>query len=211
MEKQIKSRKRVRDHGEVYTSEREINAMLDLVKDESYRVDARFLEPACGNGNFIIKILERKLETVDKAFSGEKWKLWALIGVANIYGIEYLEDNLAECHNRVMKTLSSRYASACPGDDDAGFLQSIEYIVTHNIVWGDTLRMKTPDGISNIVFPEWTHIGNGMILRRDFDFSPFAMPEKKSKKKIEEANPEPILVKEYEPVFFSDISKVSTI
>ena len=64
---QIKSRKRVADHGEVFTGEREVNAMLDLVKSETERIESRFLEPACGDGNFLAEILRRKLEAVKKA------------------------------------------------------------------------------------------------------------------------------------------------
>ena len=63
---QIKSKERVADHGEVFTNEREVNAMLDLVKDESFNVESTFLEPACGDGNFLIAILDRKLRKVEE-------------------------------------------------------------------------------------------------------------------------------------------------
>ena len=61
-ERQVKSRARVADHGEVFTADREVNAMLDLVKQDTERVDSRFLEPACGDGNFLAEILRRKLQ-----------------------------------------------------------------------------------------------------------------------------------------------------
>ena len=66
MARQVKSKQRVTDHGEVFTADREVNAMLDLVKQETERVDSRFLEPACGDGNFLAEILHRKLEAAKK-------------------------------------------------------------------------------------------------------------------------------------------------
>ena len=78
MEKQVKSKQRVADHGEVFTAEREVNAMLDLVKQETERIDSRFLEPACGDGNFLSEILRRKLAVVKRSYG--KW-LRSMLGL----------------------------------------------------------------------------------------------------------------------------------
>ena len=98
-DKQVKSKKRVSDHGEVFTNEREVNAMLDLVKHETERIDSRFLEPACGNGNFLAEVLKRKLKIVDERYNTNQsdWERYAVIAVSSIYGVEILEDNAQEC------------------------------------------------------------------------------------------------------------------
>ena len=121
---QIKSRQRVADHGEVFTNPREVNAMLDLVRDESFRLDSRFLEPACGDGNFLIEILRRKLSLLSRvggvrstsvAFSQPEWEFKSLIAVGSCYGIELLEDNAEACRERLEKEVISNRPS-CPGD-----------------------------------------------------------------------------------------------
>ena len=86
MTKQIKSKQRVADHGEVFTREQEVNAMLDLVKDETLRIESRFLEPACGDGNFLIQILKRKLEIVEKNYrtSQREYEFYAVLAVCSI-------------------------------------------------------------------------------------------------------------------------------
>ena len=102
---QVKSKKRVADHGEVFTSEREVNAMLDLVKNETERIDSRFLEPACGNGNFLAEILNRKLNVVDLRYikNQKEWEKYAIIGITSIYGVDIMEDNTIECRARLLK------------------------------------------------------------------------------------------------------------
>lgn len=105
MVKQVKSKERVANHGEVFTAEREVNAMLDLVKEETERIDSRFLEPACGDGNFLVKILERKLTAVKskyKKFPAD-FEKYSLLAVTSIYGIDILKDNVKNCQNRLYK------------------------------------------------------------------------------------------------------------
>src|SRR3954449_13612217 len=96
---QIRSRQRVADHGEVFTPDWLVEDMLDLVKDESERIDARFLEPACGSGNFLVPVLTRKLTTVHARYGKSDFERrhQALLGLMSIYGIELLDDNVAEC------------------------------------------------------------------------------------------------------------------
>lgn len=102
---QIKSKKRVADHGEVFTSEREVNAMLDLVKPETERIDSRFLEPACGNGNFLAEVLRRKLAVVKERYAKSQieFERYAVLAISSIYGVDILEDNAVECRNRLFK------------------------------------------------------------------------------------------------------------
>ena len=99
---QIKSKDRVANHGEVFTNIREVNAMLDLVKDETHRIDSRFLEPACGTGNFLIEVLRRKLEVVESRYKKSKieFERYSILALSSIYGIDILEDNLKECKTR---------------------------------------------------------------------------------------------------------------
>ena len=171
---QVKSKKRVADHGEVFTNPREVNAMLDLVKDETLRIDSRFLEPACGDGNFLIEILRRKMSVVGQRYAGTEWKKYALQAVASIYGIELLPDNAEQCRQRLYDFVvatchgtseETRHGTSLQDDE---FLQNIHYLLQHNIVQGDALTYTAADG-KPIVFSEWTFVGD-KVQRRDFQF-----------------------------------------
>jgi type I restriction-modification system DNA methylase subunit len=110
---QVKSKKRVTDHGEVFTSEREVNAMLDLVKQETERIDSRFLEPACGTGNFLVEILRRKLKILENRYkkSQLEFERYTVIAISSIYGVDILEDNVVECRNRLFEIFDEKYTS----------------------------------------------------------------------------------------------------
>ena len=164
---QIKSRQRVAQHGEVFTNPREVNAMLDLVRDESFRLDSRFLEPACGDGNFLIEILRRKLSLLKDIKSLTEWEFQSLIAVGSCYGIELLEDNAEACRLRlfteVRKQVGKKYCTQ-------GYEESLRYMLRKNIVCGDALTYRTADG-KPITFCEWTPIAGSMqFSRRDFQF-----------------------------------------
>ena len=164
---QIKSRQRVAQHGEVFTNPREVNAMLDLVRDESFRLDSRFLEPACGDGNFLIEILRRKLSLLKDIKSPPEWEFQSLIAVGSCYGIELLEDNAEACRLRlfteVRKQVGKKYCTQ-------GYEESLRYMLRKNIVCGDALTYRTADG-KPITFCEWTPIAGSMqFSRRDFQF-----------------------------------------
>ena len=164
---QIKSRQRVAQHGEVFTNPREVNAMLDLVRDESYRLDSRFLEPACGDGNFLIEILRRKLSLLKDIKSPTEWEFQSLIAVGSCYGIELLEDNAEACRERLFAEVMGRIAKkGCTG----GYEESLHYLLKKNIVCGDALTYRTAEG-KPITFCEWTPIAGSMqFSRRDFQF-----------------------------------------
>ena len=164
---QIKSRQRVADHGEVFTNPREVNAMLDLVRDESFRLDSRFLEPACGDGNFLIEILRRKLSLLSSVKSQTEWEFKSLIAVGSCYGIELLEDNAEACRERLFTEVVGRMGRM---GDLGDYRKSLRYMLKKNIVCGDALTYRTADN-RPITFCEWTPIAGCMqFSRRDFQF-----------------------------------------
>ena len=166
---QIKSRQRVADHGEVFTNPREVNAMLDLVRDESYRLDSRFLEPACGDGNFLIEILHRKLSLLKDIKSPTEWEFQSLIAVGSCYGIELLEDNAEACRERLFVGTQTARPHFKSSESD-NYIKSLRYMLHKNIVCGDALTYRTADG-RPITFCEWTPIAGSMqFSRRDFQF-----------------------------------------
>ena len=163
----IKSRKRVADHGEVFTPAWMVDAMLDLVKDESERIDSRFLEPACGSGNFLVRVLQRKLAAVELKYGKSDFERrhYALLALMCIYGIELLADNIVECRANVLEILSD-YLKIDESDD---LYQAAFYILSRNLVHGDALTMRGSDG-QPITFAEWGYLGKGKFQRRDFRF-----------------------------------------
>lgn len=170
MSKQVKSKQRVKDFGEVYTNEREVNAMLDLVKDEVNRIDSRFLEPSAGNGNFLIKILERKIETVYHNYKNSQsdYERYSFMAISSIYAIDILEDNIKECRTRLFNYLKEQYESLYKENYSYEFLDSIKYILEKNIIWGNTLTgLKMSNPTEQIIFSEWTMFDD-CIKRKDF-------------------------------------------
>lgn len=168
---QVKSKERVSDHGEVFTSEREVNAMLDLVKEESERIDSRFLEPACGTGNFLIKILQRKLKVVESRYSANQkdYERYAFLAISSIYGVELLEDNVKECRLRLFNEFERIYVNEFKRKADKEYLKVIYFLINKNILHGDALTMKTGNE-KPIIFPEWSLVSGDMVKRRDFRF-----------------------------------------
>ena len=173
MEKHVVSKKRVADHGEVYTRKREVDAMLDLVKQETERIDSWFLEPACGSGNFMVEVLERKLRVVEARYrkSQLEYERNAVLAVSSIYGIELLEDNVHDCRSRLFYIFDEQYASLFQKKTKKGYRQVIKYILSKNIIQGDALTLKTVgDNLRPIVFSEWSFVRGSMVKRRDFVF-----------------------------------------
>lgn len=161
----FRSRQRVAGHGEVFTPPWMVEAMLDLVKDESERIDSRFLEPACGSGNFLVEVLRRKLAAVERKFgrSGFERRQYALLALMCIYGIELLEDNIAECRANLLGILAE-YLNLEESDD---LYRGAVYVLSQNLVHGDALTIRTHDG-EPITFAEWGYLGKGRFQRRDF-------------------------------------------
>lgn len=161
----IKSRIRVSDHGEVFTPPWMVEAMLDLVKGETQRIDSRFLEPACGSGNFLVRILQRKLAAVELKFGKSDFEKrhYALLAVMCTYGIELLEDNIAECRANMLEIL----ADYLKLDESDQLYRAAFYVLSQNLVHGDALKMRTSDD-QPITFAEWGYLGKGKFQRRDF-------------------------------------------
>lgn len=170
--KQVKTKKRVADHGEVFTNDREVNAMLDLVKQETERIDSRFLEPACGNGNFLAEVLKRKLEVVERRYrkSQMEWERNALMAISSIYGVDILEDNTLECQERLLGIFSKIYVDSFGSNAKMELLKSIKFILNRNILWGNALDFTNPVTKKPIVFSEWSMINENMLKRRDYVF-----------------------------------------
>src|SRR5713226_10422166 len=164
---QIKSKKRVADHGEVFTPLWMVEAMLNLVKDETERIDSRFLEPACGSGNFLVRILQRKLAAVELKFAKSDFEKrhYSLLALMCTYGIELLADNIAECRANMLEILAD-YLNL---EESADLYRAAAYVLSQNLVHGDALTMRTSDG-QPITFAEWGYLGKGQFQRRDFRF-----------------------------------------
>jgi hypothetical protein len=174
MKSEVISKKRVADYGEVLTGKREVNAMLDLVKEQTERIDSRFLEPACGNGNFLTVILERKLAVVEKRYrkSQLEFERNAFLAVSSLYGIDILSDNVSQCRERLYDVFDRDYYTRLfKKRAKEKCRDAVRFVLGRNIVWGDALTLKTvganPD---HIVFSEWSPVKRSMIKRRDFTF-----------------------------------------
>jgi hypothetical protein len=168
-ERQVKSKRRVAEHGEVFTAEKEVKAMCDLVKTETERIESRFLEPACGNGNFLAEVLSRKL-TVVKARYGKSpfdYERYSVLAMTSIYGVDILEDNVQECRERLYLIWEREYDANVKKQADDQCRRAVHYILEKNILCGDALTMERSDG-SPIIFAEWSLVTGNQIKRRDF-------------------------------------------
>ncbi len=163
----VRSKQRVADHGEVFTPAWLVETMLDLVKDETERIDSRFLEPACGSGNFLVKVLQRKLAAVEAKYGKSDFERthYALLGLMCTYGIELLADNVAECRANLLEI----FADYLRLDESDDAYRVASYALSQNVVHGDALTMRTHDDQA-ITFAEWGYLGKGRFQRRDFRF-----------------------------------------
>ncbi len=161
----FKSKQRVADHGEVFTPPWMVEAMLDLVKGETERIDSRFLEPACGSGNFLVRILQRKLAAVELKLGKSDFERrhYALLALMCTYGVELLEDNITECRANLL-AIFAEYLNLDPSDD---LYRAAFYVLSQNLVHGDARTMRTHDALP-IIFAEWGYLGKGRFQRRDF-------------------------------------------
>ena len=175
--KQIKSRKRVVDHGEVFTNEREVKAMCDLVNDETQRIDSRFLEPACGDGNFLAEILDRKLAVVKKKYrrSVMDFEKNSLLAVSSLYGVDIMMDNVIVCRERLFKIWDKQYKAVCKKECSEDMRDSIRFILSKNIVCGNALTLHEVDENGNdtedpILFSEWGFVTGPQLSRSEYTF-----------------------------------------
>ena len=167
--RQVKSKQRVADHGEVFTAEREVKAMCDLVKPETERIDSRFLEPACGEGAFLTEILRRKLAVVKRQYgkSPADYEKYSVIAITSLYGVDILEDNAEICRQKLFEIWDAEYTATAKSQASDQCRSVVKFILRKNILCGDALTMEQSDG-SPIVFAEWSLITGNLIKRRDF-------------------------------------------
>jgi len=202
MTRQVKSKQRVTDHGEVFTAEREVNAMLDLVKQETERIDSRFLEPACGDGNFLAEILRRKLAVVKKKYgkSPIDYEKNAVLAATSIYGVDILQDNVDACRRRMFEIWDKEYQAVLKKDVNEDCREAVRFIFSRNIVCGNALSLKRVDANGNdtdepIVFSEWAFVTGFNLQRSDYTFDRLLEGDEKvkdlfaKKKKASKAEP----------------------
>lgn len=223
----VRTKERVANHGEVLTGHREVNAMLDLVKQETERIDSRFLEPACGDGNFLMLILERKLTIVEKRYGKSQldFERYAVLAVSSIYGIDILPDNVRDCRRRLFEIFDANYRSLFKTTAKDKCREAVRFILERNIIWGDALTLRTVgEKPSHIVFSEWSPVNGSMLKRRDFTFSELLRHEEAMQAPLfpgmENENQLPLFsdlgehvfiptpVREYPPVHFMEIARV---
>ena len=179
MREQVKSKQRVADHGEVFTAEREVKAMCDLVKQETERIDSRFLEPACGDGNFLAEILRRKLAVVKRDYAPRRgschdYELNAVKAVMSLYGVELLYDNVTACRARLFRIFDEEYTAVCKKNASDDVRAVVRYVLEQNILHGDALALVQVDLTgaptdTPIIFAEWTFpMNDTKVKRRDF-------------------------------------------
>ncbi|MEI8343987.1 MAG: DNA methyltransferase [Candidatus Moraniibacteriota bacterium] len=183
MTSQVVSKKRIADHGEVFTAEREVNAMLDLVKHETERIESRFLEPACGTGNFLVPILEKKLNLIKKKYAKSQleFERHAIIAIGSLYGVDILEDNVQTCRERLGAIFQEMYKALYKKKCKEACLETVKFVLHKNIIWGDALSLKTVGkNQTEIIFSEWAPAMGSLIKRRDYAFSEI-IPKDKQK------------------------------
>ncbi len=172
---QIKSKERVRDQGEVFTNEREVKAMCGLVEQECNRIDSRFLEPACGDGNFLTEILERKLARCTQLYKRNPYDFerYSVLAVSSLYGVDIMQDNAEECRQRLYGIWNSEYEKVCKKNCNEETRKAIRFILLHNILCGNALTLMRVDDNQEdtdvpIIFPEWSLLQGTKLKRRDF-------------------------------------------
>jgi hypothetical protein len=161
----IRSKKRVADHGEVFTPSWLVEKMLDLVQGETERIDSRFLEPACGSGNFLVPILQRKLAAVELKYSRVAFEKrhYALLALTSLYGIELLADNIAECRANMLEVFAA-YLNLAEDDE---LYRAANHVLSLNLIHGDAREMHGANG-ERITVVEWGYLGKGKFQRRDY-------------------------------------------
>ena len=185
---QIKSKERVAQRGEVFTAEREVNAMLDLVANECLRPDSRFLEPACGDGNFLSAILKRKLAELRRKYkkSPRDYEKQAIVAIGSLYGVDIMNDNVIACRERLFGIWDAEYTSHCKGETSDDTREAAKFIISRNIINGNALTLMCVDAEGNdtsapIVFSEWTLIGGTQMQRSDYTMADLLLHNDTSK------------------------------
>jgi len=215
---QVKSKERVQKHGEVFTPVWVVKDMLNLLPKDCWKTEITFLEPAYGEGAFLIEIYKRKLQSI-KIKLQDEWEWQVAIATSSIYGIELLEDNTNLCKQYLMRVFKTFYNKHFPDTQDEDYTKTIEFIVNRNIIQGNALtyrkcklncgnECKTCDPI---IFSEWTPFEKCQFRRKDYTYEYIINADKNRQKyadtlfEVEFSKEELGLIKEYKPVNFKEI------
>lgn len=210
----VKSKQRTVEFGEVFTSKKIVDSMINLIDEGKLSIESRFLEPACGNGNFLYEILEKKLKSVEDKYKKDQsdYERYSILAVSSMYGIDILKDNVLECRKRLLDLYIEKYRNNFKDKINDKSILSISYILDHNIIVGDALSLKVSDKSDKpIVFSEWTFVNTSMVKRRDYtlanliEYRPF-----ESDTLFSDAGEQVVIpktVKEYPLVHFLDFKK----
>jgi hypothetical protein len=172
--KLIKSKSRVANFGEVFTPEFIVNSMLDLVRSETENINSKFLEPACGNGNFLVEVLKRKLLIIKNRYkkSQHEYETNSIIAIGSLYGIDLMSDNVKECKKRLFNSFKEMYLELYKKDYKDRLFEIAEFVLEKNIIQADALTMKTVGGnIKPIIFSQWSLVGSNKIKRIDYEYN----------------------------------------
>ena len=169
----IKSKERIAEFGEVFTSDREVKAMLELVAEETIRIDSRFLEPACGDGNFLIEILEKKLRVISSKYSINQldYERNAFTAISSLYGIDLLEDNVLNCRKRLLSYFKEKYENLFVKSLNLKLYDSLEHVLKKDIIHGDALTLLTVNTKEAIVFSEWNFAIGSKVRQVEYTFN----------------------------------------
>jgi hypothetical protein len=173
-DKLIKSKSRVADFGEVFTPEFIVNSMLDLVRSETQNINSKFLEPACGNGNFLIEVLKRKLLIIKNRYkkSQHEYETNSIIAIGSLYGIDLMSDNVKECKKRLFNSFKEMYFDLYKKNYKDRLFEIAEFVLEKNIIQADALTMKTVGrNIKPIIFSQWSLVGSNKIKRIDYEYN----------------------------------------
>ena len=209
----VRTKKRVSDHGEVLTGQREVTAMLDLVRQETERIDSRFLEPACGTGNFLTLVLARKLAIVERRYGKSQldFERNAVLAICSIYGIDILPDNVRDCRQRLFAVFEANYTRLFKANGKDKCREAVHFILERNIICGDALTLRTAEEEADpIVFSEWSSINGSMLKRRDFTFRGLLEHEGRKELPLFSDLGEDVFIptpeREYAPVHFLELA-----
>ena len=206
---------RIRDYGEVKTRNKEIQGMINLVDHEVKRVDSRFLEPACGDGNFLARILENKLDNILHKSKKDiiKFEIDAIYALSSMYGIELLKDNIDKTRKRLFEIVSNYLTKNFKLDIDERYSKSLKYILKKNIIHGNALTLKNIKNKSDIIFSEWSMVNLTEFKRRDFTFNDLlAYQPFKEENLFSDLGDQafiPTPVKEYKPIHYLKIYELN--
>ena len=219
--KLTRSKARVQNHGEVFTPPWVVNDMLNLLPKKVWDVSETFLEPACGDGVFLMEVYKRKLQNIE-AQTLEEWEWQAAIATSSIYGIELLEDNAEQCTMNLIRIFIKHYELKSDDHQDEEVIKSIQFLLGRNIVQGNALTFRRcTESCENkclkcelIILSEWKLLPNYHIERKDYTYEGIvnASNQRKASKgtlwEEESENAEFGLVKEFLPVSWKEIRHV---